>query len=266
MTKRILDIVDMQNDFMMPKGALYVSGAEEIIPKAKKFLSALKGGEFDLILMKYDTHFRETYDKNPESKQFPLHCVFNDWGWKMAFDLPKKIMEAFPVFQLNKNVFDMWGDRPDMEAPEFDDAAKTTAYKNLFNMVALNGDEKPRPRADFMADKNIGPGTEVIMMGVASDYCVHDAMLGYLQRGCQVTVISDLVRGIGTDVPGRAPGGQINNVLELAQFKPYVEKGLLRTVNSENLLKDLKKEEKNEQKSKNSRCPVKSIGRRFKRK
>ena len=93
---------------------------------------------------------------------------------------------------------------------------------------------------------------------MASDYCVHDAMLGYLKRGCRVTVLSDLVQGIGTDVPGRAATGQIEDVLKLPVFAPYVASGKLRLSSSDDYLKSLRQDRKNDNKNENRSCAVKS--------
>ena len=256
MTKRILDIVDMQNDFMMPKGALYVNGADKIIPSANAFLKGLKKGDFDFALVKFDTHFSETYSKNPESAQFPPHCIFDTWGWQMAIKLPKKISDVLPVYQMDKDVFDMWAKKEKRDA-DFKDQFNARANANLFKIGLLENPKQAQSRNGFMKSHKIGKDTEVVMMGVASDYCVHDAMLGYLKRGCKVTVLSDLVKGIGTDVPGRAKTGDIKDVLKLPQFAPYVEKGMLRTVTSDALMKEIRKEKKHEQKHENRTGPIK---------
>jgi len=251
MTKRILDIVDMQNDFMMPDGALYVPKAEKIIPLAKSFLGSLGQHMFDFVLMKSDTHFPETYGKNPESQQFPNHCMFSTWGWKAAVPLPACF--PIPVYKMNKNVFDMWARQPQIKNVKFQDDEAAHAYKNLFNIVSCKGQSTPRD--SFLHDKNVGPDTEVVVMGVASDYCVHDAIAGYLKKGCKVTVLRDMVCGIGTDVPGRAKSGHIDEVLKLDAFREYVQSGQLRTITSSALMREIKKDKKNAE-CKNSRRPA----------
>lgn len=256
MVKRILDIVDMQNDFMQPTGALYVPGAEKIIPRAKSFLKNLKAGDFDLALVKYDTHFTESYDKNPESKQFPPHCVYGTWGWDLSFKVPVKTARAIPFYQMDKNVFDMWARKPSLKKLSFSDVFNKKAYKNLFRVGQMENPSVNVAREKFFKQMDIGPDTEVVMMGVASDYCVHDAILGYLKRGCRVIVMQDMVQGIGTDVPGRAASGKIEDVLKLADFAPYVASGKLSLSTSEQILKTIRQEKNNGCKSKNCRCPA----------
>lgn len=244
--KRILDIVDMQNDFMKPNGALYVQDAEKIIPDSNRFFQSLKTGDFDFALIKYDTHFEEAYDKNPESTQFPPHCIYNSWGWRMSTVMPSNTT----TFEMDKNVFDMWAKKPSLKNLSFKTAFNRTAYKNLFK---VNVSGKTMSRERFLKYMNIGEGTEVFVMGVASDYCVHDAILGYLKRGCNVTVMQDLVQGIGTDVPGRAATGKIEDVLKLPVFAPYVAAGKLSLSTSDQVLKILEQDKKNECQNKNCR-------------
>ena len=80
---------------------------------------------------------------------------------------------------------------------------------------------------------------KVTLIGVASDFCVDDAVLGYLKRGAEVEVVEDLVAGIGTPVPDRSATGNIRDVIQLPRFQPYVASGKLRLTTAENVLKGL---------------------------
>lgn len=53
MAKNILVIIDPQNDFVDPKGALYVSGAEKTIRRIAKFIDTR---QIDRILVSQDSH------------------------------------------------------------------------------------------------------------------------------------------------------------------------------------------------------------------
>lgn len=234
MVKRILDIVDMQNDFMQPGGALYVPGAEKIIPRANQFLKGLKPKDFDLILLKFDTHFKESYDQNPEAKLFPPHCIFNSKGWQLAIEMPPALPSKIPTYRMNKNVFDMWAKQPDIK-PRFTDNFNSKAYKNLFTTSKWSGKLPVVKRDDFMKKSGIGRDTEVVMMGVASDYCVKDAILGYLKRGARVTVLSDMVRGISAD---------IKDVVQTDELKAYTRTGQLRVMSSQHYQQDMDKDKR----------------------
>ncbi|MGM0422755.1 MAG: isochorismatase family protein [Pseudomonadota bacterium] len=240
MVKRILDIVDMQNDFMQPDGALYVSGAEQIIPKANRFLAALQAKDFDLVLLKFDTHFSETYDQNPESKMFPPHCLFNSKGWDLAIDLPADLPAKIPTYRMNKNVFDMWAAQPDLNS-HFRNDFNARAYKNLFTAQRWPQEDPAAKRDDFMDRFKIGKDTEVVMMGVAADFCVKDAILGYLKRGARVTVLEDMVQGIADDIKA---------VVQSEDLKKYTRTGQLRVTTSTQYKLDMDKEARHDNRSK----------------
>ncbi|MGH9562944.1 MAG: cysteine hydrolase family protein, partial [Terracidiphilus sp.] len=62
--------VDVQADFMLPGGKLYVPGAEKLIPNIQRLISAaLDSGT--LVVSSGDAHAPD----DPEFARFPPHCV-----------------------------------------------------------------------------------------------------------------------------------------------------------------------------------------------
>lgn len=260
--KRILDIVDASKGFMkqgcdLPIGANQ-EGAEELIAPTNELLAALKPGSVDVVLFKLDTHFGVEYPLTEESKSFPLHSEYGTEGWELAVD-PSLVDEKIPVRFMTKNTFDMWDSNPvalddllahhgvnSFEKLPFKRDEERAVYKNLFHVTDDPRCIKPGvPRDEFL--KDVGPGTEVVLCGVASNFCDADAMYGYLVRGAQVTVLRDLVKGIPIgeglrqtllEVEGidRTVGGTIEEVLETERFRPFVEAGLLRLETSAEFL------------------------------
>lgn len=98
MKRKLLHIVDMQNDFMMADGQLAVAGADTLIAPANKFLAR---AQFDKVIATYDTHYRASYAKTAEAKLFPPHCVYGTRGWDLAIK-PGKYARVL------KNQFDVW--------------------------------------------------------------------------------------------------------------------------------------------------------------
>lgn len=162
--KKLLHIVDMQNDFVLSNGKLAVAGAESLIEPANEFVKSV---HFDKTIATFDTHYRKTYKKTEESKMFPPHCLFGTKGWELAMHMDKYDM----VIKVLKEQFDVW--------------------ENLY----LDG-------VDFiLADYKLTPeNTDVYVMGVASDFCVKYAIKGYLDRGYSVNVLQDLCRGINKQI------------------------------------------------------------------
>lgn len=239
--KRILDIVDAQHDFMHSKGKLSVTGAERLISLTDEFFRALKTGAFDLALFKYDTHFKDEYPKSPESQFFPdIHCEYGTEGWQLAVN--SKLLEGkFPVRYMAKNTFDMWQQNPISDAAKlkFANDIEETAYANLYHVTSdVKTVRQGVLRDKFFTFMDLGQpdAVKVTLLGVASDFCDHDAMLGYLERGADVEVIEDLVAGIGSEIPGRSKTGDIRDVIALPVFEKYVRDGRLTLTNTQTVL------------------------------
>ncbi len=77
-----LIIVDMQNDFVDKRGALYVDGSEKIVPRIKILLDRAREKNV-LIIYTMDTHL----ENDMEFTIWPKHCVENTWGWRIVDDL-----------------------------------------------------------------------------------------------------------------------------------------------------------------------------------
>ncbi|HLA25157.1 MAG TPA: isochorismatase family cysteine hydrolase [bacterium] len=77
-----LIVVDMQNDFVMPGGALVVADAAGTIPAIQRLL-ALARAEGMAVFFTQDTH-------DPGDPEFPIwgeHVLRGSWGWQIVDDL-----------------------------------------------------------------------------------------------------------------------------------------------------------------------------------
>lgn len=75
--KKILVVVDMQNDFI--DGALGTKEAQAIVDNVVKKIESFDGA----IYVTYDTHF-EDYMETNEGKNLPVcHCVRDTEGWQL---------------------------------------------------------------------------------------------------------------------------------------------------------------------------------------
>ncbi len=81
MGKKILIVVDMQNDFI--DGALGSKEAEQMVERcADKAREAQKAG--DIVIFTRDTHGAD-YMKSEEGKNLPVpHCIEGTKGWEIA--------------------------------------------------------------------------------------------------------------------------------------------------------------------------------------
>lgn len=250
---RILDIVDFQHGFVVEGSDLPVPNAEETIAPAQNFLDNLPRNAFAAALFKYDTHFSGEYAHSPESQSFPnIHCEWGTQGWQLLLDTTA-LNNKTTVYYMAKNTFDMWDKSPvDIEKITFKSDKERAVYENLYHFTQ---DplcvKKGLHRSSFFENFKRLYGKfyreiEVVMFGHASDFCVHDAIKGYLDLGMNVVVLEDLCRGIGlgeaANDMGRAPTGHIRDVATLPIFKAAYESGRLRILTSEEYMAELKKE------------------------
>ena len=79
--KKVLVIVDMQNDFV--DGALGTPEAQAIVPKVADYIREHADKDTILLFTK-DTH-KENYMETLEGKNLPVpHCIKDTFGWELA--------------------------------------------------------------------------------------------------------------------------------------------------------------------------------------
>lgn len=107
MTQKALIVVDMLNDFIDEKGALYCGAqAKAIIPFIRDRLETFRKNG-DLVIFLQDSH-----DENDlEFTKFPKHCLTDTWGSEIIHELeqlpgekivPKKRYSGFFETDLEK--------------------------------------------------------------------------------------------------------------------------------------------------------------------
>lgn len=177
--KKVLIIVDYQEDFVNPKGKLYINGAEKIKNKIQKKINS---NEYENIIYTFDTHNIKDYKNSEESKLFPnIHCEFNTKGWWLYGIKPlnnKKYLEEFKKIDVAKDI------NIDNEffiiKDKFDIWLGNNNYENFF----IN---------KFPNDEYI-----IEICGVAEDVCVSANVIGLLKRNYKVNVLKECVKGINT--------------------------------------------------------------------
>jgi nicotinamidase/pyrazinamidase len=175
--KRFVIVVDAQRDFMMPEGALYVAGAEALIALLNELLASLSPADTTGVLLTFDTHEPGSYARSAEAAQFPLHCVRGSAGWQTVLDV-QAVDPAIPLYSLEKGVFAMW-----------EEAGVT--IRDVRDPVAA-----AVPRDRFFDHLRAEGAGEVVVIGVAADFCVRWAVEGLIKRGFRIVVPAALTRGI----------------------------------------------------------------------
>ena len=97
--KKILVVIDMQNDFI--SGSLGTAEAEAIVPAAAERIASFDG---DRIIVTFDTHF-DNYLDTHEGKNLPVpHCIEGTEGYELD-DRIAAALEGKEYLKLSKSTF-----------------------------------------------------------------------------------------------------------------------------------------------------------------
>jgi len=166
--------VDVQRDFVLPGGNLYVPGAEKLLPNIKRLTDAARQGKVFLV-----SHGDFHTPNDPEFKIFPPHCVKGTPG-----------SELVPEGITNEVI--MIPNDPDAKIP--DDLSKYQQI--LLEKQTLSIFESRH--ADALVRK-LGNHAEFVVFGVVTEYCVSFAVKGLLERGRRVAVVQDAIETLKRD-------------------------------------------------------------------
>src|SRR5215210_5220523 len=161
---RALIIVDYQNDFTSPDGALAVREGDEIAPRINELA---RSGEYDLVVATRDWHPPDHGSFEQQGGPWPVHCVQDTDGAQLHPALDRSAIDVI----VDK------GQDPD-----------TKGYSGFDGT----------PLAEILRERSID---HVTVVGLATDYCVKNTALHALREGFPVTVDTTAVRGVDVE-PG----------------------------------------------------------------
>jgi len=159
--------IDTQVDFVLPHGALYVPGADEIIPVWER-LTEFGVANRLIMLASVDCHAPD----DPEFARYPPHCVVGTEG-------QRKIAETLA---------------PDHLFISNDERDATIDFSKQVILEKQSLDVFTNVHADQIF--GAVPCSTFAVYGVATEYCVRAAVLGLLSRGYRVHVVSDAVKAL----------------------------------------------------------------------
>lgn len=171
--------VDVQRDFMLPGGELYVPGAEKLLPNIRRLTDAARRGEV-LLISSGDFH----PSNDPEFKQFPPHCLKGTPGAEL---LPEALAEK--VLRI-ENV-------PSAKVPD-----DLSAYQQII-LEKQTLDVFQTLHAEELVNR-LGAQPEFVVFGVVTEYCVACAVKGLLARKRRVAVVRDAIETLAAEVGAKA--------------------------------------------------------------
>ena len=161
-------VVDVQNDFADPAGALYVPGAPGVVDKANAEIAAARAAGAKVAYTQ-DWHPEATPHFVTDGGPWPVHCVRGSWGAAFHPDL----VVAGEVVQ------------------------KGTGGEDGYSAFAVRhpstGDEQATRLVTVLRSAGV---TGVVIVGLATDYCVLDTALDAIRHGFHTVVLTEATRPV----------------------------------------------------------------------
>ncbi len=183
-----LIVVDMQNDFALPDGSLYVTGGDELVTRINEHIErATAGGAF--VVYTQDWHPEETPHFVTSGGVWPVHCVRDTWGAELCDDL----VVTGPIVRKGTGGEDGYSGFT-MRDPETNETIPTK----------LN---------DLLVERGI---ERAVVVGLALDVCVKATAIDALANGYEVIVPVDSSAAVNLEPEDG--GLAINELMELGAF------------------------------------------------
>ncbi len=166
--KTALLVVDVQNDFADPGGSLYVKGGEDVVPFATSEIDrALAAGA--LVVYTQDWHPPSTPHFQKDGGIWPVHCVQGTWGAEFHPDLNVK----------------------------GDIIRKGTGGEDGYSGFTVRDPQTGAQEGTDLEPLLRTHGIErIVLVGLATDYCVKETALDARSKGFDITILLDGVRGV----------------------------------------------------------------------
>jgi|HubBroStandDraft_6_1064221.scaffolds.fasta_scaffold51706_3 nicotinamidase/pyrazinamidase len=159
--------VDTQLDFLYPAGALYVPGAEAIVPQ----VAALNRYAFEHGIPVVSTMDAHT-ENDPEFREWPPHCVTGTAGQQKP---AATLLETRTVIGSTPQEFDLRGARQVLLEKQSVDCFTNANLPSLLDQLRVK---------------------TCVVYGVVTEICVKNAAMGLLASGRKVTLVTDAVRSL----------------------------------------------------------------------
>jgi nicotinamidase/pyrazinamidase len=163
-----LVVVDVQNDFADPAGSLSVAGGEAVVDAVNTQVeAAVSAGA--LVAYTQDWHPPSTPHFAKDGGIWPVHCVADSWGAQ----LHPRLVVAGPV--VHKGV------------------SGEDGYSGFTMRHPLTAETRP---TDLEAVLREHGAERLVVVGLATDYCVLATVLDALHLGFETVVMRDAVSAV----------------------------------------------------------------------
>lgn len=172
-TGTALIVVDVQNDFADPQGSLYVAGGEATVPFINDQVAAARAADA-IVVYTQDWHPASTPHFANDGGIWPSHCVGDTRGAELHPDL------VVSGRRVRKGT------------------GGEDGYSGFTVRDPQSGERSPTELEDLLREGNIA---RVVIVGLATDYCVKETAIDAARLGFTATVLADGIRAVNLN-PG----------------------------------------------------------------
>jgi nicotinamidase/pyrazinamidase len=170
-----LIVTDVQNDFADPKGSLYVQGGERVVEAVNDEIAAAEMAGAAVVYTQ-DWHPPSTPHFEKDGGVWPVHCVGDTWGSELHPAL--RVLDGAAVVK------------------------KGTRGEDGYSAFSVRDPESGETHSTELDDVLARAGVErVVVVGLATDYCVKETVLDARRRGFVTEVPGDAVAAVNLE-PG----------------------------------------------------------------
>ncbi len=163
-------VVDVQNDFADPAGSLSVRGAADVIPVINREIS-LAASNGALVVCTQDWHPEHTPHFAKDGGIWPDHCIQQTWGAALHPGLA--VPQGTPVVRKGTGGED--------------------GYSGFTMRDPTSGETTGTGLEQTLRDAAVD---ELVVTGLATDYCVRATALDAVRLGFSTTVLSDAIAAV----------------------------------------------------------------------
>jgi nicotinamidase/pyrazinamidase len=165
-----LVVVDVQNDFADPSGSLSVRGGADVIPAINDEVRRARAAGA-LVVCTQDWHPNHTPHFARDGGIWPVHCVQDSWGAALHPSL--QVPDGTPIVRKGANGED--------------------GYSAFTMRDPVTGEVIPTLLGGLLQEAGVD---DVVVTGLATDYCVKATALDAARLGFATTVLTDAVAGV----------------------------------------------------------------------
>lgn len=183
--KTALIVVDMQNDFALPDGSLYVTGGDQLMPRINEHIAQANAAGA-LVVYTQDWHPPETPHFVTSGGVWPVHCVRDTWGAELCEDL---LLDG-PIVRKGTGGED--------------------GYSGFTMRDPQTNETIPTQLNDLLVERGV---ERAVVVGLALDVCVKATAIDALTNGYEVIVPVDSSAAVNLEPENG--GLAINELMEL---------------------------------------------------